>query len=247
MATASIAALRQSLRAAAPDSIPPLVKDVSVLVKLLRNPGEQPTEPKFRTIKLTNATIARVLATPGVRDVLQACGFAGGASSETLELHEAPGTVALLLGAAEAVEAVQHMLQELYWLHATRAAVPSLAAQPWSADGAAEAVVHACLGALHAPGAAAAKAEWVERLSHVLCAPEMVTCRAAVAGRVSVALAAVRSVALSLVREGAQDLRSLILANRCLAKLWPPGEAQTLQARLAFCTATLTPNPNPNP
>jgi len=205
MAAASIVALRQSLRAAAPESIPPLVKDVSVLVKLLRNPAEQPAEPKFRTIKLSNATIARVLGTPGVRDVLQACGFAGGgASSEALELHEAPDTVTLL-HAAEAVEAVQHMLQELYWLHATRAAVPSLAAQPWSADGAAEAAVHACLGALHTPGAAAAKAEWVERLSHVLCAPEMVACRAAVAGRLSVALAAVRGVALSLVREGARD------------------------------------------
>ena len=194
MAEASIAALRQALRAAAPESIPPLVKDVSVLVKLLRNPAEQPAETKFRVIKLSNATIARVLGTPGVRDVLQACGFVGDASSETLELREPLDSVTLL-AAAEAVQAVQHMLQELYWLHVTRAAVPSLAAQPWSADGAAEAVVHACLGALHAPGPAPAKAEWVERLGHVLLAPEMVTCRAAVAGRLSVALAAVRSVA----------------------------------------------------
>ena len=260
MAEASIAALRQALRAAAPESIPPLVKDVSVLVKLLRNPAEQPAETKFRVIKLSNATIARVLGTPGVRDVLQACGFVGDASSETLELREPLDSVTLL-AAAEAVQAVQHMLQELYWLHVTRAAVPSLAAQPWSADGAAEAVMHACLGALHAPGPAAAKAEWVERLGHVLLAPEMVTCRAAVAGRLSVALAAVRSVALSLVRtptltptltltpsltpelkqvmEGSQDLRSLVLANRCLAQLWPPGDPHTLQAR----PASRTPRP----
>ena len=260
MAEAAIAALRQALRAAAPESIPPLVKDVSVLVKLLRNPAEQPAEKKFRVIKLSNATIARVLGTPGVRDVLQACGFVGDASSETLELRE-PLDSAALLAAAEAVQAVQLLLQELYWLHATRAAVPSLAAQPWSADGAAEAVVHACLGALHAPGPAPAKAEWVERLGHVLFAPEMESCRAAVAGRLSVALAAVRSVALSLVRtptltptltltpsltpelkqvmEGSQDLRSLVLANRCLAQLWPAGDPHTLQAR----PASRTPRP----
>ena len=114
----AIEALRRSLRSAAtnaPKNLPALLKDVGVLIKLLRNPAEKPEEAKFRTLKLTNAAIARVIANAGVREVLQACGFAGDSRDEQqLELGDVSApAVALLLRAVDGVEAVHRMLQEL--------------------------------------------------------------------------------------------------------------------------------------
>ena len=154
-----------------------------MLLKLLRNPLESPEEAKFRKIKLTNKTIARVLANTGVRDVLEACGFAGTEGSEFLELPVGVGD-SLLDSAVEGVGGAQGMLQELHWLHAARAAVPELGATPWQAEGAAKMLVQTCLNTLHAAPSAASgggfggggggmTGVWVERLFHILSAPEV--------------------------------------------------------------------------
>ena len=58
--------LRTTLRSITlPSGFAAASKDVGVLQKLLRNPADQPEEPRFRKLKLTNATVARVLATGG--------------------------------------------------------------------------------------------------------------------------------------------------------------------------------------
>ena len=239
MSAAAVTTLHDASRAIAstkPDALAALVKDMSLLVKLLRNPAEQPEEPKFRKLKLSNATIARVLGHAGVRGVLQACGFAACADEDALALGDVD--VAHLLRAVEAVEALHQELQELNWLYATRTAVPSLAAQPWAIDLAAEAVVHACLCALHTPDeSVTGKTPWLQRLCHMLTALEMRTSCKLVHGRASVATVAVRRVALELVH--AHDLRSLAFANRCLAALWAPGDPRTLAGRVEFCSACL--------
>ena len=127
---------------------------------------------------------------------------------------------ALLLNSAEAVEAVQLMCQELHWLHAVRAEVPSLASQRWDADDAARLLVQACLGALTAPGSAPQqKAQWVQRLHMILATAGLTECRAALASRASVAVLALRRVALELLQDGARDLTTLMCANRCLAQV----------------------------
>ncbi len=200
----AVTALRQSVLGAAgeaPETLAALVKDVGVLVKLLRNPAEQPDEAKFRKIKLSNAAIARVLANAGVSEVLHACGFVGG--EEELALHKVDAS-RLLRGVA-AVEAVHLALQELHWLHAIRASEPTLCAQPWAVDvercssSAAQAIANACLAALHTPGpelperfSERSKAAWVQRLCHILCAAEMRESRQVVLSRGSVAVAALR-------------------------------------------------------
>eukprot|EP00966_Prymnesium_polylepis_P096501 2236037-Prymnesium_polylepis.1 len=180
--------LRESLRAAAGASgatATALAKDVGILVKLLRNPAEQPAEAKFRKIRTTNPTIARVLTHSGARDLLRACGFVGGAD-EFLELGDDDAESAVLSSAAAQLEAVQHMLQELSWLFQLRSAVPSLAAVPWSAEGAAKLLVQSCLKELHAPSTTAdVKAQWVQRLYHSLSAPEMHECRQVMAGHIA--------------------------------------------------------------
>jgi hypothetical protein len=51
----AIEALRNRLRAAAessPETLAATIKDVGVLVKLIRNPADQPDEPKFRKVRL---------------------------------------------------------------------------------------------------------------------------------------------------------------------------------------------------
>jgi hypothetical protein len=243
-------AMRTSLRQAAPETLAALVKDCGVLIKLLRNPADKPEEPKFRKVKLTNKTIARVLANPGARDVLEACGFAGEAGAEHLELGaDAPSeaTVELLQHAADGVGRTQEMLQELHWLHAMREAVPELRAQPWAADGAAKLLVQTCLNTLHAPPPAdgsggygsSPKSPWVERLHHILSVPAMRECREVVAEGKGFAVPTVRGVALELIREGGHDVHTLVLANKCFALLWPPGEKRTLDGRLDFCYACL--------
>ena len=144
------AALRQSA-AGSPESHASLAKDVGLLVKILRNPAEQPDELKFRKIKLSNATIGRVLSHPGARDVLAACGFVEASEGECLELIEAER--ALLLRTSQEVEAVQYELQELDWLYVNRAAtaspIPGRPSEPWSADGAPAAMAHTCVTTLY--------------------------------------------------------------------------------------------------
>lgn len=233
-----------SLRQAVPSNYAALAKDLGVLIKLLRNPAEKPKDAKFRKVKLTNKTIARVLANQGVREVLEACGFASGGSAEHLELAEEPSgpTAEILLRAADDVRVAQQMLQELHWLHTTHEAVPELSAKPWVADQAAKLCVRTCLGALKVPDedlGGPAKTPWVERLHHILSSPEMRESRAAVEEKKAVAVPAVREVVLSLIREGGHDLHTLVLANKCFALLWPPGEKRTLDGRLDFCYACL--------
>lgn len=214
-------------------------------MKLLRNPAEKPDEAKFRKIKLANKTIGRVLANPGVRDVLEACGFASEESEECLQLAEAPAgpTAELLVRAADLVRSVQQMLQELHWLHAMHQAAPELSSKPWAADEAARLCVRACLSLIKAPvdegHGSSGKAPWVERLHYILSVPEMQECQAAVEEKKAVAVPTVREMVLSLIREGAHDLHTLVLANKCFALLWPPGEKRTLEGRLDFCYACL--------
>jgi len=243
-AEAATSQLRQTLNSAAiaaPDGLPALVKDVTVLLKLIRNPSESPDEPKFRRIKLSNATVGRVLAHAGAREVLSLCGFQA-AGSEFMELGEvSEAAAAQLLGVAQAVESecLQHV-QELQWLHAERAAIPSLAAQPWAADGCARAFVQTCLHALHTPGTAeASKAGWVRRLHFILSEPGMRASRDVLGQLGSVAVPAVRRVVLELIHAGAHDVQTLVLATKSLAQLWPPGEPSTLSGRLDFCFACL--------
>ena len=237
-------ALKDLLRAEAqenPQSLAGLVKDVAVLVKLVRNPGKQPTEPKFKKVKLSNATISRVLSRPGALDVMTACGFVADATGESLEQTDTSASAAaVLLHTADAVESVQHTLQELHWLHESRGGVPSLATQPWVAADAAMALVKACLTALHAPGdpGAAEKVGWVQRLHVALTAPELVETRAIVMQHSSVVVTAVRRVALALVHAGV-DVPSLVAANKCLAHLAPPGDPRTVDSRVDFCFAYL--------
>jgi len=239
----AVEAMRQSLREA-PERFAAASKDVGVLQKLLRNPADQPEEPRFRKLKLTNATVARVLATTGVREVLEACGFS--ADAEHLELRmEATDTaaVARLSSAAEAVEAAQRMLQELHWIATVRDEVPSLAARPWAADGAAHALVQACLAAVSAPAsdplALAAKIPWVRRLNRLMFSAELQECRSSLSPLASVAIVALQTTSLELIRVGARDVRSLVEVSQCLAQLWPPGEARTLDARLDFAFACM--------
>ena len=240
-APTAIDAMRQSLRGAActsPESLAALAKDVAVLVKLLRNPGEKPEEPKFRSIKLANAAITRVLnSIPGGRDVLMASGFVGAAGAEHLSLCDtSAATTAGLLQAADAVELVQHTMQELQWIYAARASVPKLA-QRWAADGAATALVNACVSSLHA--SVAESAPWLQRLLVILSTPEMRECRAALAPISAGAVAALRRVALELIHTGMHPVELLVLANKCLALLRPPGDAASLPSRLEFCAACL--------
>ena len=240
MATAQLRQTLHSAAGAAPDELPALVKDVTVLLKLIRNPSEAPDEPKFRRIKLSNATVGRVVAHAGAREVLSSCGFMElGEFMELSELSEATGAQLLLV--ARAVESdCLHMLQELRWLYTERTAIPSLASQPWSADGCARAFVQTCLHALHVPSTAEeSKAEWVQRLHFILSEPGMRASRDALMQLGSVAVPAVRRVVLELLHAGAHDVRTLVLANKSLAQLWPPGEPSTLSARLDFCFACL--------
>jgi len=237
--------LRTTLRSITlPSGFAAASKDVGVLQKLLRNPADQPEEPRFRKLKLTNATVARVLATTGVRKVLEACGFF--ADAEHLELRmEATDTaaVARLSSAAEAVKAAQRMLQELHWIATVRNEVPSLAARPWAADGAAHALVQACLAAVSAPAsdplALAAKIPWVQRLNRLMFSAELQECRSSLSPLASVAIVALQTTSLELIRVGARDVRSLVEVSQCLAQLWPPGEARTLDARLDFAFACM--------
>ena len=53
------------------------------------------------------------------------------------------------------------------------------------------------------------------------------------------AVPTVREVILQLIRNGAHDLHTLVLANKCFALLWPPGQKRTLDGRLDFCYACL--------
>ena len=233
--------LRQSSRSVAstaPERLAALAKDMGVLVKLLRNPAESPEEPKFRKIKLANATVARVLNNEGVRDVLQACGFVGG--EEHLELGDVSSTtiVGLLLHAAKGVEAVQQMLQELHWLHTVRNTLPSLSALPWEIDGAAKLVVQTCLRSLHIP-TTDTKAPWVQRIHYILSSPEMHECRMRLTQNIGFAVPTLRSVALALIKAGGHDLQTLVLTNRCVALIDPPGDKATLEGRLDFCFACL--------
>ena len=67
-----------------------------------------------------------MLGNPGVREVLEACGFASAEDGARLELVRPPSEPAvgvLLRAAAEKVHGAQQMLQELDWLHATQQAV----------------------------------------------------------------------------------------------------------------------------
>ena len=237
-ATQAADALRQHVRAAAiaaPEKLPALAKDVAVVVKLLRNPAEKPEESKFRKIKLANAAIARVLANAGVREVLQACGFMPDAGSEHLELGTS-ATASLLLHGAERVEAVQHMLQEHAWLHGEASSL----ALSWDVEHVAEKVLQHLIRSLRqAPTPDSSKGPWLGRLHHILSAPEMHGCRSLVRRNVSFAVDTVRMVALELIREGGRELQTLVLANKCLASLWPPGDAATLEGRLEFCSACL--------
>ena len=242
----AIASVRQVARAAAaarPDDLAALAKDVGVLAKLLRNPAENPEEPKFRKVKLSNATVARVLAHTGVRDVIIACGFSEDGTGECLELSDlSEPAVGLLLRAVASVEEVQLMLQELSWLHAARKEVPKLDGKPWNVDTAAREVVQACLGSLHAPWRrtdVTHKIVFVQQLHLILSTPGMRECRAAVEALKSVAVPALRRVALELIHLGALDVSALVQANRCLALLWPAGDASTLAGRLEFCSACL--------
>ena len=227
--------LRRSLRAAAvaaPDGILALVKDLSTLIKLLRNPADNPDEPKFKKIKLANPTIARVLAPPGARRVLEACTFSE--VDQFLELGEVTApVVALLCSAVEAVEGAQHMLQEMHWLNATWQEVASLASLPWSADGAAKAIVQTCLKELNAPTSGATKAPWVQRLHYMLTAAAMQECRAMLVSLSGVAVQTARKVALELIKEGGFELQTLVHVNQCFAQLCPPGVKETLDARVS--------------
>ena len=56
-------------------SLAALEKDAGVLLKLISNPLNKPDEAKFRQIKGSNKTIARVLAVPGAKAFLHAVGF----------------------------------------------------------------------------------------------------------------------------------------------------------------------------
>jgi hypothetical protein len=233
------AALRQSA-AGSPESYASLAKDVGLLVKILRNPAEQPDELKFRKIKLSNATIGRVLSHPGARDVLAACGFVETSEGECLELIEVDR--ALLLRTSQEVEAVQYELQELDWLYVNRAAtaspIPGRPSEPWSADGAPAAMAHTCVTTLLKLGTeAAAKGPWLARLSHMLFAPEMVECRRLVRERASVLIMALRAIVLELIRM--LEMGALSTALQCLAFLWPAGAHDTLAARLEFCSSCL--------
>ena len=243
-ASRAIEVLRHAMRAkggADPPSLAALAKDASVLVKLLRNPAEKPEEAKFRSIKLGNAAIARVLAHPGAREMFEASGFAP--TAELLELgHLDPPGIARLQRSAEGVEAVQHMLQELNWLHAARAEAVSLSARPWSADTAAKLLVQSCLASLagHAPDAAdAGKAKWVQILHTILATPWLHECREVLRQQMGFAVSVVRGVALELIAEGGHDLQALVQANKCFALLLPPGDARTLDDRVDFCFACL--------
>ena len=151
--------------------------------------------------------------------------------------------VARLSSAAEAVEAAQRMLQELHWIATVRNEVPSLAARPWAADGAAHALVQACLAAVSAPAsdplALAAKIPWVRRLNRLMFSAELQECRSSLSPLASVAIVALQTTSLELIRVGARDVRSLVEVSQCLAQLWPPGEARTLDARLDFAFACM--------
>ena len=260
----AVDALLQTMRTTAisqPATLSAYAKDIGVLVKLLRNPGQNPAEPKFRRVKLSNGTIARVLANAGVRDVLLACGFADDASSESLVLGDDvnEAVAAKLLSAAQALEAGQQVLLELQWVHAVRAEVPSLAAQPWVLDKAAPEVIQRCVVALAGQpesrdvaalgGEAAVRSYWVSRLHSALHTPEMRTCRATALKHASVLIKSLRELTLDLIHAGALDVTTLAHANRCLATLWPPGDARTLPGRLEFCfdclEAALPPDDEP--
>ena len=144
-ATTAVARLRESLRAtaaASPDSLADLVSDASVLAKLLRNPVEQPDEPKFRKVKTTNTKVARALAHAGGREALLACGFAGDDTTEFLSLSDPHPWMATLRRAVKAVEEVMWMLQELHWVRSIWVEVASLQTQPWSLDGGPKLLAH---------------------------------------------------------------------------------------------------------
>ena len=247
---------------AEPQALHTTAKDLGVLVKLLRNPAERPEEvrclptkpvaltcsphaqysrhvprreqPKFQKIKLANATIARVLATRGVRDVLEACGFAADSTAEHLELVTVEAT--LLGEAAELVEAAHHMALELHWLHE---AVASIGRLSWAAEAAAELVVRECFVALHAPAEEEARGMWVARVHHMLSAVEMCACRAVISRNEQHAVSTLCTVALELIRGGGLDRQALVQCNKCIALLWPAGERQTLDERLEFCAGCL--------
>jgi hypothetical protein len=99
--------------------------------------------------------------------------------------------------------------------------------------------VHACLSALQKDAASANKTEWVQRLHHILSAAEMRRCREVLTKEIDSAVPTVRAVGLQLIKEGGYDLQTLVLTNKCLALLWPPGSKSTLEDRMAFCSDCL--------
>lgn len=50
-------------------------RSLEVLLKVLENVKNYPGEAKFRTIKLSNATISEMVALEGVYELLNSCGF----------------------------------------------------------------------------------------------------------------------------------------------------------------------------
>jgi hypothetical protein len=132
-------------------------KDVGVLKKLLNNPRQKPEEPKFRKVKRSNKTIARVLGVGGALEVLRSVGFAEDAAApELLTLADAAYDLGALEHAVSAVGRLAEGARELAFVRQHVHAFDERNGTPpfvWSAataaEGAPKALVEAALNRLH--------------------------------------------------------------------------------------------------
>ena len=105
-------------------------KDIGNLVKLLQNPLDKQDEEKFRKVKTTNKTIARVLGNKGVKEVLQAVGFQGDEGAEFLVMADLNAEI--LSHAVTKVTELYAQARELVFIHKT---LPTLQQKPDGSSG----------------------------------------------------------------------------------------------------------------
>jgi hypothetical protein len=217
-------------------------KGVAILVKLLANPLKNPSEPKYRQMKPTNKTIARVLALPGAEAILREAGFVEIEQEGTKLLKLEALDEAKVDGAVGALEGLLAEIRGTILIYKTATGITK--SVPVSGAAAARTVVEGTLNTLYneetpLPDSVEALKTFYDILFNVY----LTDCRAIIDEHRSFAVDAMQrfiSNMLHGVRDsGSCDLSSLGRGFRCLVELQPPGKKDTLDARAGFCADCL--------
>ena len=125
----------------------PLLKACGVLLKLLQNVAREPDEPKFRSLRVGNATIATTLDVPGVLAMLTCAGFEQAAGEG--------GEARLSLPTGRSLQPLNDAVAQLRRLDALLRGLPppseSLSSMQQTAAAATAAAASAASSSRHAP------------------------------------------------------------------------------------------------